>query len=105
VVNIPDDPAIRQLVSTGGPHAERTLADWRDESALEPLVALCRDAADEKSRVLATRGAIRIVQQSGIAKDERMTWLQKISEAAPRATERQQALAALEQLKSGKKKR
>jgi hypothetical protein len=85
--------------------AVRALADWRDESALEPLVALCRDASEEKLRVLAARGAIRIVQQAGITKDEKTVWLQKIAEASPRAQEKQQAEAALEQLKSGKKKK
>jgi len=75
--------------------AVRALADWRDEAALEPLLALCRDASEEKLRVLAARGAIRIVQQSAMEKPEKAAWLQKISEAAPRPAEKQQAQAAL----------
>ncbi|MBM3861605.1 MAG: hypothetical protein FJ395_18425 [Verrucomicrobia bacterium] len=85
--------------------AVRALADWRDESALEPLLALCRGETDLKLRVLAARGAIRIVQQSVIAKDEKAAWLQKIADAAPRPEEKQQAQAALKQLQSGKRRK
>ncbi len=89
------------VAATKGNYCEaavRALADWRDESALEPLIVLCRDAADEKSRVLAARGAIRIVQQSALEKTEKASWLKKVVGASPRATEKQQAQAALEQL-------
>jgi len=78
--------------------AVRALADWRDESALEPLIVLCRDASEEKLRVLSARGAIRIVQQSSMEKTEKASWLKKVMEASPRATEKQQAQAALDQL-------
>jgi len=96
------------VAATKGPDrdaAVRALADWRDESALEPLVALCQQTTDLKLRVLAARGAIRIVQQSAIGKDEKTAWLQRIADAAPRPEEKQQALATLKQLKSGKKKK
>lgn len=85
--------------------AVRALADWREESALEPLVAVCRKESDVKLRVLAFRGALRIVQQSAMSTDDKAAWLQKIGEAAPRESEKQQALAALQRLRSERKKR
>jgi len=78
--------------------AVRALADWRDESALEPLLALCRESEDTKLRVLAARGAIRIVTRADLEKEQKAAWLQKLIETAPRPEEKQQAQAALQEL-------
>jgi len=80
--------------------AMRALTEWRDDSALPVLVSLCSGAENEKWRVLAARGAIRIVGASELKKEEKADWLQKIADAAPRDAEKQQALSALEQLKA-----
>ena len=78
--------------------AVRALADWRDLSAMEPLLALCRDAGDERLCALAARGAIRIATQAEIDKKEKAALLKKVIEAAPREEEKQQAQAALQGL-------
>jgi HEAT repeat protein len=78
--------------------AVRALAEWQDESAAEPLLALCRDSGDEKVRVLAARGVIRVVEKAEVGKDEKAALLKKLIEAAPRPEEKQQAQAALQGL-------
>lgn len=77
--------------------AVRALAEWRDESAVEPLLALCR-GTDEKVRVLAARGAVRVIEKAELDKEEKAALLKKVIEAAPRAEEKQQAQAALQGL-------
>jgi HEAT repeat protein len=77
--------------------AVRAMGEWRDESAVEPLLALCR-GGDEKLRVLAARGAIRVVEQADIEKAEKAALVKQVIEAAPRPEEKQQAQAALQGL-------
>lgn len=89
----------------------RALADWRDGEAIQPLLVLTRTGADERTRVLAARGAARIIEQADLDKAEKVQLMGQLLEAAPRDEEKQLVQAALQRVESqanksqGKKKK
>lgn len=87
--------------ATGGADAElketalRTLCDWPSTDALPDLAQLARSAGEEKFRLLALRGQIRLIAQQAIDPGEKTAALKDVMPQVQRTEEKRLVLAAL----------
>jgi HEAT repeat protein len=80
--------------------AGRVLCDWPDAAALPDLEQLARGAADAKVKILALRGLIRLVPESGQNVEQQVSALAAALELATRPDERMLVVSALGGLRS-----
>ena len=75
--------------------AGRVLCDWPEASALPDLEQLARGADDPKLKILALRGLIRLVPESGQSVERQVAALAAALELATRPDERMLVVSAL----------
>lgn len=75
--------------------ALRTLCDWPSSDALPDLAQLAKTSGDEKFKILALRGQLRLISQQAIAPSEKIAALKEAMPLATRAEEKRLVLAAL----------
>lgn len=80
--------------------ALRTLCDWPDISALEPLLQLAGSKMEQNYRILAIRGSLRIVRENTLADLRQLQYLQRIMNVCERAEEKRMVLAQVGMIKS-----
>ncbi len=82
------------------PAAIQALTDWPNEAALESLFQLAKSREDLTTRVLAIRGALRIIQENPMDNLRKLWLYQDIMEIATRQEEKRMVLAGIGELKS-----
>lgn len=75
--------------------AQRTLCDWPAPDALPTLMELVKTSGDDMLKVLALRGAVRLLDQSDVAPDELLANYAELMEHAGTADEKKTVLAGL----------
>jgi HEAT repeat protein len=80
--------------------AARVLADWNDAAAIPDLLALARSSDHETYRVLAFRGAMRLLSAKKEAPAEMVKDLDAAMKVAPQADEKKLVIGALGELKT-----
>lgn len=78
--------------------ALRTLCDWQTPDALPDLAQLAKTAADEKFRILALRGQLRLIAQQAIAPDEKVAAFKDAMTLITRAEEKRLVLSSLAEI-------
>ena len=82
--------------------AIRSLTLWPDEDALDLLLDIVRNHMDQKYRILALQGAIRILRENQIEDLRALQYYAEIVPLAHRAEEKRQILAGLSDLSDPK---
>ncbi len=82
------------------PAAIQALTDWPNEAALASLFRLAKSQEDLTTRVLAIRGALRIIQENPMDKLRKRWLYQDLMEICTRQEEKGMVLAAIGELKS-----
>ncbi|MBN2090610.1 DUF1080 domain-containing protein, partial [candidate division KSB1 bacterium] len=82
------------------PAAIQALTDWPNEAALESLFQLAKSREDLTTRVLAIRGALRIIQENPMDNLRKLWLYQDIMGIATRQEEKRMVLAGIGELKS-----
>jgi len=77
-----------------------TLCDWPTSAALPTLMDLARKGKDARTKVLALRGAIRLIPLQAAPADRKLASLKEALSLATRPEEKRQALSALAQMPS-----
>jgi len=80
--------------------AARSLFDWPDKSALELLTDTAKNSRDEKHRILAVRGALRILRENKLGDYSTLEHYSKLMESAARPDEKRQILAGLAEIET-----
>lgn len=80
--------------------ALRMLCDWQTADALPDLVELAKSATDEKFRILALRGQLRLISLQAIPAGEKVAALKSAIALIQRAEEKRLALSALAEIPS-----
>jgi HEAT repeat protein len=75
--------------------ALRVLCEWPTPDALPDVTALARGGADNRTKVLAIRGMIRLIPQQSVAADVKLAGLKEVLGMATRTEEKRLAVAAL----------
>lgn len=75
--------------------AVRALADWPDGRATQPLLQFVKTTASQTHRVVAMRGAVRLLGQSAVATAESLRAYKDLMALAPRPEDKKMILAAL----------
>jgi hypothetical protein len=83
-----DEPALKDA-------ATRELGAWPTADASSALLKLAKDDPEEKYRIRALRGYLRIARQLQLADDERLRYFKAAMELAEREQEKQLALDVL----------
>jgi HEAT repeat protein len=82
------------------PAAIQALTDWPNEAALESLFQLARSREDLTTRVLAIRGALRIIQEKQMDNLRKLWLYRDLMDIATRQDEKRMVLAGIGELKS-----
>ncbi len=95
-----------QAASAGGQGpvketALRTLCDWPTADALPTLMELAKASPDQTLKVLALRGAVRLLAQGGVATAELPDRYAALMKSAATADEKKSVLGALAQVPYG----
>ena len=75
--------------------ALRALADWPDAAAVDPLLTEAEKATQQNERILALRGAVRLLRQSHAAPSEIKVQFEKAMALARDANEKKLVISAL----------
>jgi HEAT repeat protein len=78
----------------------RTLCDWPDLSAMEPLLQLAGSKTEQHYCILAIRGALRILRENTSADLRQLQYLQQIMTVCDRPEEKRMVLAQVGNSKS-----
>ena len=90
---IDPDPAVREA-------ATRALAEWPDARPTPDLLAVARGEDEERLRLIALRGAVRLVDRDArLPAASKLAWYDEGMRIAWRAEERHQILASMQQVK------
>lgn len=82
--------------------ATKSLGDWPNAEAAAALLELAKNETDNKYRIRAMRGYIRIARQLQLTDDERLTMFETVMATAARKDEKQLALDILTRIPSPK---
>ena len=80
--------------------ALRTLCDWPDVNALEPLLELAASKEEQTVRILALRGALRLVRENPMGDLRQLQYLQQMMKCCDRPEEKKMVLAEAGKIKS-----
>ncbi len=75
--------------------AERLLCDWPTPDALPIVIEMARESSDATLRVLALRGAVRMLRDSDTPPDQRLEQLAVLMDNAATPDEKRQVLSGL----------
>ena len=80
--------------------ATRMLIDWPDGSALDAVVQIAKNNKNQTLRILAIRGALRILRENPMGEPSAFAYCHQLMQAAERPEEKQLVLAGLANIKS-----
>ncbi|NOY58538.1 MAG: DUF1080 domain-containing protein [Calditrichaeota bacterium] len=80
--------------------ATRTIIDWPDESALDAVVQIAQNNKNQTLRILAIRGALRILRENPMGAPSAFAYCRQLMQAADRPEEKRMVLAGLSNIKS-----
>ncbi len=80
--------------------AFRTLTEWPDNRALSILIDIGSNDQEKRYRILALRGAIRILRENPMGEQRALLYYKEIMNAATRPEEKRQVLAGLAEIKT-----
>ncbi|NIA28281.1 MAG: DUF1080 domain-containing protein [Actinobacteria bacterium] len=80
--------------------ATRTLIDWPDASALDAVVQIAKNNKNQTLRILAIRGALRILRENPMGAPSAFAYCRQLMQAADRPEEKRMVLAGLSNIKS-----
>jgi len=80
--------------------AFRTLTEWPDNRALSILIDIGSNDPEKRYRILALRGAIRILRENPMGEQRALLYYKEIMNAAARPEEKRQVLAGLAEIKT-----
>ncbi len=80
--------------------AFRTLTEWPDNRALRILIDIGSNDQEERYRILALRGALRILRENPMGEQRALLYYKEIMNAAARPEEKRQVLAGLAEIKT-----
>jgi len=75
--------------------ATRALADWPDRAAVEPLVSIASGGAPMVQKVLALRGAVRLIREVSMAAAVKVSLCGRLMSAAGRPDEKRLVISCL----------
>ncbi len=94
---------IREMQSTDEQIHEaaiRTLTEWPDTGALGILIDIGSNDQEERFRILALRGALRILRENPMGEQRALLYYKEIMNAAARPEEKRQVLAGLAEIRT-----
>jgi HEAT repeat protein len=80
--------------------ALRTLFDWPNADALPTVMDLANTSTDETLKVLATRGAVRLIGQSGLSNVQRLEHIAALMQYAATADQKKTVVGGLAEVYS-----
>jgi HEAT repeat protein len=80
--------------------AVRALGDWPDDHALEKLIAISNTHQNEKFRIIAQRGALRILSENPMGEQRALRYYSEIMKSDLRPEEKRQILAGLSKIRT-----
>jgi len=80
--------------------AIRTLSEWPDTGALDILIDTGNNVREERFRIIALRGALRILRENPMGDQRALLYYQDILKVAARPEEKRQILAGLAEIKT-----
>ena len=80
--------------------AIRTLTEWPDTGALGILIDIGSNDQEERFRILALRGALRILRENPMGEQRALLYYKEIMNAAVRPEEKRQVLAGLAEIRT-----
>lgn len=78
-----------------GDAAVRALSDWQDPAAIPELMDIARNSSSLSHKILAIRGAIRLLPQSDLPATEKVQRYQTLMALAPRIQEKRMVIGGL----------
>jgi hypothetical protein len=80
--------------------AIRTLTEWPDTGALGILIDIGSNDQEERFRILALRGALRILRENPMGEQRALLYYKEIMNASVRPEEKRQVLAGLAEIRT-----
>jgi len=80
--------------------ALRALSDWPDDTALDDLIEIATTTEEDKSRILAQRGTLRILKTTPMGDQRAVQYYGKLMESNLRPEEKRQVLSGLADVKT-----